>query len=68
MRDAECSEWPAVDFFPVRADATGPAKAICSGCPVRQECLDYALADPSLVGVWSGTDERERRAMRSESA
>jgi hypothetical protein len=28
-------------------------RAQCEGCPVRQECLEAALADDSLVGLWS---------------
>lgn len=36
--------------------------------PPRVECLDYALADPSLVGVWGGTGKAERRALRREAA
>lgn len=42
------------------------AKRICSTCPVRQECLDYALEFPdrSMPGIWGGTTEGERRRMR----
>jgi WhiB family redox-sensing transcriptional regulator len=40
------------------------SRGLCQDCPVRQECLDTALADPDLVGVWGGTSERERREMR----
>jgi WhiB family redox-sensing transcriptional regulator len=42
-----------------------PAKTICAGCPVRTECLDYALADDTLVGVWGGTSETERDHIRN---
>lgn len=37
------------------------AKAICAGCPVRRECLDYALAARERDGIWGGytIDERE---------
>jgi hypothetical protein len=31
---------------------------LCDGCAVRQECLDAALADDSLVGLWGGNDGR----------
>ena len=37
---------------------------ICRSCPVRHECLAFAMADQSLPGLWGGTDERERLAMR----
>lgn len=44
--------------------ASAVARRICAGCPVRVECLAEALADPTTVGVWGGTNEMERRAMR----
>lgn len=34
------------------------AKAICGGCPVSVECLDYGLKEP--FGVWGGMTPRER--------
>lgn len=39
-------------------------RAVCLGCPVREECLEEALADPELVGMWGGTTGAERRNMR----
>ena len=39
---------------------------LCAVCPVHRECLDAALADDSLVGLWGGTDEKERKAVRRE--
>lgn len=40
------------------------AKAICRSCPVIGECLEYAIQNPDLQGVWGGTSERERTALR----
>lgn len=40
------------------------AKAVCLKCPVRQECLDYAIANVEKHGVWGGKSERERRKIR----
>lgn len=42
------------------------AKAICAKCPYRMQCLEYAINDPSLLGIWGGTTERQRRTIRSE--
>jgi WhiB family transcriptional regulator, redox-sensing transcriptional regulator len=39
------------------------AKAVCGGCPVRAECLDWALASGERFGVWGGMSERERHAL-----
>jgi WhiB family redox-sensing transcriptional regulator len=40
------------------------AKRICIGCPVRQECLDYALVSNQRFGIWGGLTEEERRPVR----
>jgi WhiB family redox-sensing transcriptional regulator len=56
-------------FFLEVDDDPEPALAVCRGCPVKRECLNYALHEPRHpVGVWGGTSERERRRLRRESA
>jgi len=39
-------------------------RALCADCPVRQECLEMALVDDGLAGLWGGTTELERRELR----
>jgi WhiB family redox-sensing transcriptional regulator len=39
------------------------AKIICSTCPVREPCLDYALEIREPHGIWGGLNEHERREM-----
>jgi WhiB family redox-sensing transcriptional regulator len=58
-------------FFPVAGEATAifeaqvaEAKAVCARCPVRAECLAEALETPNTVGVWGGTTDGERAALR----
>jgi len=41
----------------------GPTE-LCEDCPVRRECLEAALADPELIGLWGGSTEAERREIR----
>jgi WhiB family redox-sensing transcriptional regulator len=57
-------------FFPI--GPSGPAlqqiaqaKAICARCPVRQECLQFAVATHQVHGVWGSTTEEERQQLRS---
>ena len=55
-------------FFPLSEAGTSVAqekraKAMCSRCPVRSECLDFALATREVHGVWGGTSEDERRRL-----
>lgn len=38
------------------------AKAVCAGCPVRAQCLDYAIRAGERYGIWGGMTELERRA------
>ena len=56
-----------VNFFPGRGDEADEAKAICAGCEMRDRCLDYALGDRSLVGIWGGTSQRERARIRRDN-
>lgn len=51
-------------FFPDRGQDTKAAKEICGRCPVRLDCLRYALAEGIKHGVWGGASERARRRMR----
>ena len=36
------------------------AKRVCAECPVRQQCLEHALALPEQFGIWGGLTEVER--------
>lgn len=60
-------------FFPISGSgpATGEvarAKSVCAACPVRCECLRYALDAGPLQGVWGGLTEEERRLLRQREA
>lgn len=39
----------------------------CAGCPVREQCLDYAIDNRETHGTWAGksfaTSERPRRGV-----
>ncbi len=64
-RLAACQEADPELFFPVAAqgpalDDIAAAKALCAACPVRRQCLAFALATSQLHGVWGGTTEDER--------
>jgi WhiB family redox-sensing transcriptional regulator len=53
-------------FYPVSDEDGEEAKAICAMCPVRQACLEHALAHREREGVWGGTTERERRRIHRQ--
>ena len=51
-------------FFPERGESVAKAKKVCAGCPVRDECLEYAEETLQKFGVWGGLSERQRRRRR----
>lgn len=55
-------------FFPARGESTREAKAVCAGCVVRDDCLEFALTNAERFGIWGGHSERERRRMRHQRA
>jgi WhiB family redox-sensing transcriptional regulator len=61
---ALCAETDPEAFFPEKGGSTREAKRICSGCEVRSQCLEYALAHDERFGIWGGLSERERRRLK----
>jgi WhiB family transcriptional regulator, redox-sensing transcriptional regulator len=67
--DAACAHMDTLIFFPI--GETGPvaqqvslAKSICASCPVREQCLEFAIATIQNDGIWGGTTEDERRLIK----
>lgn len=58
---AKCRNNP--DHMFVTGAAQNSAKQVCTGCPVRIDCLVEALDNHEQWGVWGGMTERERRAL-----
>jgi len=66
---AACKSCSPDLFFP--AGTTGAAvdeilaaKAVCAECPVQSPCLRFALATNQGYGIWGGTTEDERIALK----
>ena len=57
---ALCAQVDPNEWFPEKGKSTRQAKQVCRGCPVRAECLDYALEHGELYGVWGGLSPEER--------
>jgi WhiB family transcriptional regulator, redox-sensing transcriptional regulator len=65
ISQARCAGADLEVFFPPRGSGKADAaKAICATCPVRRECLRYALKAPEDDGVWGGLDQAEREEIR----
>lgn len=76
MDDAACKDEPQETFFPPSEGTPkdqpnhpmwARGKAICQACPVRAECLAYALLNEDY-GLWGGRTSRERRQIRRQQA
>jgi WhiB family redox-sensing transcriptional regulator len=61
---ALCAQTDPEAFFPEKGGSTREAKRVCTGCEVRVDCLEYALANDERFGIWGGLSERERRKLR----
>ena len=58
-------------FFPVGTTGIAlvqieHAKAVCQTCQVKTQCLEFAISTNQESGVWGGTSEEERRALRKQ--
>lgn len=50
-------------FFPEKGGSVRDAYRICRDCPVRQQCLDYAIGNNIIEGIWGGMSYKRRRAL-----
>jgi len=78
---AACTGMDVLLFFgpdgeqrPEREIREAKAKAVCASCPAQAQCLDYALGNSIVHGIWGGLNaedrarERRRRARRPDAA
>ena len=61
---ALCAQTDPEAFFPEKGGSTREAKRVCTTCEVRDDCLEYALANDERFGIWGGLSERERRRLK----
>lgn len=52
---------PPFVFYPKNNERDiNRAKRVCNRCPVKAECLEFAVTNMDEHGVWGGTSEAER--------
>lgn len=75
MNRAECLDVDLTVFFPetphVFKDAYKIAREYCESCPVREECLEWAVSteaetSTNSFGMYGGRTPEQRRAIRRE--
>jgi hypothetical protein len=47
------------------SDEAEMAKYVCSRCPAKQECYDYAISFSNLYGIWAGLTMSERTVIQT---
>jgi WhiB family redox-sensing transcriptional regulator len=65
---AACRDMDPDMFFPMTPEDEQSAIRVCHGCPVRLECLEFALEARIRFGVWGGKTEKQRRTLRRRIA
>lgn len=63
MAQGRCRQVDRDVFFPRDGHGVSVALEICRRCPVRAQCLAYAIDQHIEHGIWGGTSERERRRL-----
>lgn len=64
---ASCKNLPFAVFFPERGQNTPViVKKMCKICPVKEECLEYAVLSNQQYGIWAGTSVKARRKLRRQ--
>ncbi len=43
------------------------AKEMCLRCPIKEQCLDYALEAKEMSGIWGGLTYRERLELKQKT-
>lgn len=61
---AACAETDPEIFFPEKGGSVSDAKKVCRACPVRADCLEYALGRNEVFGIWGALSYNERRNLR----
>ena len=59
--DALCKDMDTEVFFGITEPRV--LRTICNACPVKAECLDYAVRNLEF-GFWGGKSEEERQGLR----
>ena len=63
MDRAACRGRRDIDFFPEENynQRSLPAVALCRNCPVKDECLEFAIENHIQYGIWGGLNYPQRK-------
>jgi WhiB family redox-sensing transcriptional regulator len=60
---ALCKKYRDIDFYSEEISIVKKSVSICHRCQVAPECLQYAISNREVFGVWGGVSQRNRRAL-----
>lgn len=63
---AACKDTDTSVFYQPQGNHADEAKKICAKCPVRKECLDYAIHNCERFGIWGGLSTNERKQYKRD--
>lgn len=66
MVEGTCTTTDPEMFFSQQAPEIRAAVKICSECPVRVLCANYAINTNQEYGVWGGLTEVDRKQLRGK--
>ena len=64
--NSSCSHLDPEIFFPDKDEDLRLVRAVCANCPVRIDCLQFALSENVRDGIWGGMTGIERHALRKQ--
>lgn len=63
IEQALCAQVDPEIFFPDKGANPHAAIEVCRRCPVRKQCLEWALREREPYGVWGGTTAKRREEL-----
>jgi hypothetical protein len=67
---AACANTDTEGFFPSKGKEArtqhviSTARLVCASCSVRKECLEFAVNNSVIYGIWGGLTREERKAIK----
>lgn len=68
MTEAKCNGNEDRRFFPEDGEQFPEIVEFCSTCPVRRDCLEYAVSNRLDAGYWGGMSANQRVKLRRRMA
>jgi len=69
-KDAACANSDTDKFFPKKGkeartqEVISSARLVCAQCSVRSECLEFAVKNTVMYGIWGGLTREERKKVK----